>query len=86
MQAISTMRIFGQPFFWTTINPSDVNSPLAVHYGGHNIDLASTCHKQMPDYIARLKTVAADPVASATFFHETLQAVLYCLNFKSWGG
>ena len=33
----------------------------------------------MPDYMSRVKTVAADPVASATFFHETLQAVFNCL-------
>ena len=50
-----------------------------MNCGGHNIDLASTCHKKMPDYMSRVKTVAADPVASATFFHETLQAVLNCL-------
>ena len=79
MQAISMMMIFGLPFFWLTINPSDVNSPLVMHYGGHNIDHASTCHRQMPDYITRLKTVASDPVASATFFHETLQAVFDCI-------
>ena len=33
----------------------------------------------MPDYLTRLTTVAADPVASATFFNETLQAVFDCL-------
>ena len=50
-----------------------------MHYGRHNIELASAFHKQMPDFITRLKTVAADPVASATFFHETLHTVFYCL-------
>lgn len=67
MQATSMMFVYGQPFFWLTIIPSEVNSPLVMHYGGHNIDLASTCHTQMPDYLTRLRTVAADPVASATF-------------------
>ena len=33
----------------------------------------------MPDYTSRPKTVAADPVASATFIHETQQAVFNCL-------
>ena len=33
----------------------------------------------MPGYMSRVKTVAADPVASATFSHETLQAVFNCL-------
>ena len=75
MQAISMMMILGQPFFWPAIHPSDMNSPLFMQCGGRNIDLAPTCHKQTPDYISRVKTVAADPLASATFFHETLQAV-----------
>ena len=69
------MMIFGQPRFGLTMNPFDVNSPLVMHYGGHSIDLASTCNTQMPNYITRLKTVATDPAASATFFHETLQAI-----------
>ena len=50
-----------------------------MHCGGHNIDLASTCHRKMPDYMSRVKPVAADPVACATFFHEILQAVFNCL-------
>ena len=79
MQAISIMKAFGQPFSRSMINLSDVNSPVVMHNGGHNIDLASTCHRLMPDCITRLKTVAADPVASATFVHETLQAVFDCL-------
>ena len=33
----------------------------------------------MPVYLTRLTTVAADPVTSTTFFHETLQAVFDCL-------
>ena len=73
------MAILGQPFFWPAIHPSDMNSPLFMHCGGHNIDLASTCHKQMPDYMLRVKMVAADPVASATFFYEILQADFNCL-------
>ena len=73
------MMIFGQPFFWPAIHPSDMNSPLFMNCGGHNIDLASTCHKRIPDFIPRVKTVAVDPVASATFFHETLKTVFNCL-------
>ena len=73
------MMILGQPFFWPAIHPSDTNSPLFMHCGGRNIDLASTCHKQMPDYMSRVKTVATNPLASATFFHETLQDVFNCL-------
>lgn len=48
------MMILGQPFVWLAINPSDVNSHLTMHYGGHNIDLASSCHREMPDYFTRL--------------------------------
>ena len=81
------MIILGQPFFWLTINPSDVNSPFVMHYGGRNIDLASTCHREMPDHLTRLRTVAADPVACATFFHETIQAVFdYLLRVGATDG
>ena len=73
------MMILGQPLFWPAIHPLDMNNPLLMHCGGHNIDLASTCHKQMPHYMSRVKPVAAHPVASTTFFHETLQAVFNCL-------
>ena len=65
--------------FSFAIHPSDMNGPLSMHCGGHNIDLASTCIIQIPDYTSRPKTVAADTVASATFFHETQQAVFNCL-------
>lgn len=72
--------MLNQPFVWIAINPSDVNSRLVMHYGGHSIDLAFTCRKLMPDYLTRLETVAADPAASATFFRESLQAVFDCLS------
>lgn len=54
--------------FWLTINPSDINSPVVMHYAGHPIDLASACLNQMPNCADRLRTVANDPVAVATFF------------------
>ena len=73
------MMILVQPFVWPAIHPSAMKSPFFMHCGGHNIDLASTCYKQMPDYKSRVKTVAADPVASAAFFHEILHAVCNCL-------
>ena len=69
------MMQLGEPAFCVTINPSDVNSPLVMNYGGHDINLSSTCHEQMPDYVTTLRTVADDPVASATYFHETTEAV-----------
>ena len=58
-----------------TINTSDLYSPLVMNYGGHDKILSSTYNEQMPDYTTSLRTVADDPVASATFFHETTQAV-----------
>ncbi|CAN0489145.1 unnamed protein product, partial [Laminaria digitata] len=50
-----------------------------MYYAGHPIDLASACHNEMPNYVDRLRIVANDPVAAATFFQETLQAVFDCL-------
>ena len=53
-----------------------------MHYGGEDVDLSSPCWKMMPEYIKRLRIIANDPVASATFFHETVEAVLkYILRF-----
>ncbi|CAM9698129.1 unnamed protein product, partial [Ectocarpus fasciculatus] len=85
--AHSMFILFGQPFFWMTVNPSDLNSPFVMHYGGHDIDLSSTCHEQMPDFRKRLDIIVNDPVASATFFHETIEAVLkYILRFQANDG
>ncbi|CAN0365278.1 unnamed protein product, partial [Laminaria digitata] len=50
-----------------------------MYYAGHPIDLASACHNEMPNYIDPLRIVASDPVAAATSFQETLQAVFDCL-------
>ena len=74
------MMILGQPLFWPATHPSYMSSPLFMHCGGHNIDLASSCHKQLSDCMSTVKTVAADPVASATFCHGTEQAVCVCLS------
>lgn len=74
---ISMFIQVGQPFFWLTLNPSDVDSPFGMHYNGAGIDLphraGETCgkiHHTAPPLIAN------GPVASATFFHETIEAVL----------
>ena len=80
MQANLMMMMLSQPLFWPAIHPSYMSSPLFMHCGGHNIDLASSCHKQMYDCMSRVKTVAADPVASAMFCHGTEQAVFNCLS------
>ncbi|CAB1107564.1 unnamed protein product [Ectocarpus sp. CCAP 1310/34] len=63
---------FGLPFFWMTANPSDVNSP---------------CVMQCGEYRKRLDITVNDPVASATFFHETMEAVVkYILRFGAKDG
>ena len=74
-EATLTIIQLREPFFWVTVNASDVKSPFVMNYGGHDIKISSTCHKQMPDCVTSLRTVADDPVASATIFHEPIQAV-----------
>lgn len=79
MFALSLMIQFGQPFFWLTINPADVHSPLVMSLAGVPIDLAGTCFAEMPTWVERLVLIANDPLASARFFHETVEAILACL-------
>lgn len=79
MKAISMIMQLGQPLFWMTLNPADTNSPLVMQLAGVDLDVSSSLKADMPNYPERLRVIAADPVASADFFHITIQAVLAAL-------
>ncbi|CAB1107609.1 unnamed protein product [Ectocarpus sp. CCAP 1310/34] len=79
MIAISFIMQMGQPLFWLTINPADVNSPIVMVLAGVELDVTSRLKADFPAYADKLRFVANDPVASADFFHATIDAVLTCL-------
>ncbi|CAM9848471.1 unnamed protein product, partial [Pylaiella littoralis] len=69
----------GQPLFWMTINPADKNSPIVMMLAGVQLDVNSKLKSDLPDHVKRLQSIAGDPVASADFFHITIDAVLETL-------
>lgn len=79
MIAIYFVMQMGQPLFWMTINPADVNSPIVMKMAGVALNVTSTLKAKFPEYPEKLRLVANDPVASADFFHATIHGVLSCL-------
>ncbi|CAM9864678.1 unnamed protein product, partial [Laminaria digitata] len=69
----------GQPLFWMTINPADSNSPFVMQLAGVDLDVCGRLKTDLPKYVKRLQLIAADPVASADFFHIMIEAVLKTL-------
>jgi hypothetical protein len=67
------------PSLWITINPSDVNDPIAQVMTGTEIDLDQFDKTGGPDANERSKTIVGDPFAAAHFFHFTIQAILETL-------
>lgn len=65
--------------FWMTLNPADVNSPIAMKLAGVDIDVSSHVKDDMPAYCERLRLIAGDPVACADFYHDAVDAVLTTL-------
>ena len=76
MVVISFIIQMGQPLFWLTISPADIHSPIVMMMAGVRLDVTS---RLKADYADKLRLVAADPVASALFFHATIDAVVSCL-------
>jgi hypothetical protein len=64
------------PSIWLTINPADTQDPIAQVLCGQDFDLDNfTAFDEKPSSVA----IAADPFASARFFHLVVQAVLQAL-------
>ncbi|CAN0208553.1 unnamed protein product, partial [Scytosiphon promiscuus] len=76
LKAISMIMQLGQPLFWMTINPNDKTSPFVMKLGGIDLDVCSRLKDNFPSYVERLQRIADDPVASADYFHITIQAVM----------
>jgi Helitron helicase-like domain at N-terminus len=73
-QIWSTTVYLGPPSLWLTINPSDINNPIAQLFAGEEIDVeAIAC---LADDHHRSKVIADDPYAAAAFFHFIIQTIL----------
>lgn len=79
MKAISMIIQLGQLLFWMTINPADSNSQFVMQLAGVDLDVSSRLKTDLPKNVERLQVIAADPVASADFFHIMIEAVLITL-------
>ena len=74
----TTIRI-GPPSLWITINPSDINDPIAQVFAGEDIDLDDFICTQGPDKEQRTQNIAGDPYAATKFFHFIINAILHHL-------
>ncbi|PPQ73393.1 hypothetical protein CVT25_004618, partial [Psilocybe cyanescens] len=70
-----TNLIFNPPSIWMTINPADSQDPIAQVFAGEEIDMDAFCNTAGPDHITRAMNIAADPYASAQYFHFIVKTV-----------
>ncbi|PCH40663.1 hypothetical protein WOLCODRAFT_168087 [Wolfiporia cocos MD-104 SS10] len=78
-QIWATTVMLGPPSIWITINPSDLDDPIAQILTGVDIDLDQFCTTAGPDRETRARNVAHDPWASAKFFHFIITAIITTL-------
>ena len=78
-QIWSTSAYLGPPSLWITINPSDLNNPIAQVFAGEHIDLNHFMSSLGPDSERRAKNIADDPYAASKFFHFLIRTILVTL-------
>ena len=71
-----TNLLHNPPSVWVTINPADMQDPIAQVLAGADIDLDNFCSTAGPDSVDRAMNMASDPYASANFFHLMIRNVL----------
>jgi hypothetical protein len=74
-----TNLLHNPPSLWVTINPSDMQDPIAQVLAGADIDLDTFCKTAGPDSVDRAFNMASDPYASAKFFHLMIKTILEVL-------
>lgn len=75
----ATCMHFGQPNLWATINPDDLNDPIAQILAGEEIDMNQFDRLKGPSKDRRGSNVAKDPYAAAKFFDFIVKLVLETL-------
>ena len=78
-QIWSTTMCKGPPTLWMTINPSDLNDPIAQIFVGENIDLDSVLNGLSPDAHQRAQNIASDPYGAEEFLHFMINTILETL-------
>ena len=78
-QIWSTSVYLGPPTIWMTINPSDVNNPIAQLFAGENVHTLQGVMYCTSDAARRARVIADDPFAAAKFFHFLIDVILQTL-------
>ncbi|CAF1441584.1 unnamed protein product [Adineta steineri] len=73
--------IFNQslPNIFLTLNPADIQSPVALYFAGVKLDLDNVQAKQLMDAYKRAEIIASHPVATAKFFHILISNILHTM-------
>ncbi|KAF5321196.1 hypothetical protein D9619_001956 [Psilocybe cf. subviscida] len=71
-----TNLVFNPPSLWVTINPADMQDPIAQVLAGIDIDLDKFSELVGPTSSERGANIASDPFASAEFFHLMIKTIL----------
>jgi Helitron helicase-like domain at N-terminus len=78
-QIWSTCIMKNPASLWITINPTDIQDPIAQVFAGEDIDMDSFLSCSGPNVDERVKNVANDPYAAAKFFHFIIHLILETL-------
>ncbi len=75
----STNLIFNAPSAWITVNPSDMQDPIAQVFCGADIDLDEFSKTAGPTLGQQAANIARDPFASAQYFHFVIKSMIEVL-------
>jgi hypothetical protein len=78
-QIWSTIVAKNPPSLWVTINPNDIDSPVAQVLAGAEIDLDLFRPEEGPDADTRSRNIAENPLASAMYFNFIIETTLETL-------
>ena len=68
----SLISILGAPSWYITLSPADIQHPLCVYYAGTQTEFRPT----IAPYDDRMRSVCANPVAGARFFHFMVETFI----------
>lgn len=75
-QIWSLVFIKNPPNLWITLNPSDINNPIAQVFAGELLDLDNFNPSRALDSKLRAQNIARNPYAAAKFFNFVIVATL----------
>ncbi|KIK63245.1 hypothetical protein GYMLUDRAFT_123970, partial [Collybiopsis luxurians FD-317 M1] len=78
-QIWSMITMFNPPSLWVTINPSDMQNPIAQVFCRVDIDLDNFRPEVGPNSTMQFINVASDSYAVALFFHFMIETTLETL-------